>query len=198
MLQNFLPKKNEIIEQSIMFGESIKAFGFKADVLIPRSINIPDIGYKEDILYEESDRFSTYLSFDRHPQSKLLRSLGWNIEDSSVKPLVCYIPRYLQVDENLPRDPNSNVVEILPTEYTLIDLEYSYEDGDKSFIVTKVSSSSFNPIYYILLITPYRHREPDNPIHNQNKNLDLLNIDDSTPEFRFLNKVRETDVDTKY
>lgn len=197
MIQNFLPKPNEIIEQSIMFNESLRGFGYKCKVLIPTNIDLPDEGYQQNIGYEEDKSIDLYISIDPHPKPKLLQTLGWNIEDDDTKPMVCYMSRYLQpIDDT--RKVNTQYIEVLPTKYTRLLLEYDYYNIGKEFIVTKVSSNSFNPIYYILMIVPYRPTTPKNPDPLQEHNVDRLNIQEDDNGFRFLGKTRSKEVDIKY
>lgn len=183
-----LPKSNEMKEQSIMFNESMRAFGFKAELLIPDSVNLPDLGYQQEVSYEDSEKFVGYVSINNHPEPKLLQTLGWNIENRSHKPIICYIARYLQRDYEIPRDVNTEVVEIFPQKYTRLTLEHDYEDKGREFIVSEVSSNSFNPIYYILMIVPYRVRDIDDSDRDKDSNFDLLDVDDSKSNFRFLGK----------
>lgn len=200
MIANFLPKPNEIIEQSIMFNESMRGFGFKCIVSIPDNIDLPDLGYQQDIGYDDAEKFEAYISIDSHPKPKLLQTLGWDIEDDEVKPMICYISRYLQ-HPNHPRTPNVQndfYKEILPTKYTRLTLDYSYEDIGKEFIVTKVSSNEFNPVYYILQIVPYREHVPDNPDPLQDNNVNKLNVQEFDNNMRFLNKDRFEQVSIKY
>lgn len=197
MIANFLPKPHEIVEQSVMFNESMRGFGFKAEVLIPTNIDLPQMGYQQDIGYDDATKFIAYVSIDPHPKPKLLQTLGWNIESDDVKPMICYISRYIQ-DPIHPRDVNSWCKEILPTKYTRLNLEYSYQDKGKEFIVTDVSSNEFNPVYYILKITPYRPNTPINPNPLQDNNVERLDVQEFDNNFRFLNKDREKQVDIKY
>lgn len=197
MLMNLLPKPHEIREQSIMFNESMKGFGFKTEVLIPKNIDLPDIGYQQNVGYDDADKFIAYISLDPHPKPKLLQSLGWDIEDEESKPILCYVSRYLQRDDS-PRNVNTEATEILPTKYTRLTLDYDYEDKGKEFIVTRVSSNSFNPVYYIMMIVPYRPRVPNNPDPLQDNNTEMLNMQEVDSSFKFLGKTREKQVDIKY
>lgn len=197
MIMNLLPKSNEIIEQSIMFNESMRGFGFKCEVLIPTNIDLPELGYHQNIGYDDATKFIAYISIDPHPKPKLLQSLGWISEDDDTKPMLCYISRYLQPEDS-PRDVNSDYKEILPTKYTRLVLEYDYENSGKEFIVTKVSDNAFNPVYYIMMIVPYRPTIPTNTDPLRDQNLERLNIQDTDNEFRFINSGRFEDVDIKY
>lgn len=198
MIQNFLPKPNEIIEQSIMFNESQRAFGYKCSVMIPENIDLPEIGYQQDVGYKEEDAFDAYITIDPHPKPKLLQTLGWNIEDEDTKPMICYISRYIQPIDDW-RKVNGQSIEILPTKYTRLILDYDYQDAGKEFIVTKVSSNSFNPIYYILMIVPYRPIIPKNNVDPlQERNTERLNIQEENQQFRFIGKTREKEVNIKY
>lgn len=197
MITNLLPKPNEIIEQSIMFNESMRGFGFRCTVLIPVNIDLPDLGYHQDIGYDESQKFVAYISIDPHPRPKLLQSLGWITEDDDTKPMICYISRYLQ-QEDKPRDVKSEFKEILPTKYTRLLLEYDYQDYGKEFIVTKVSSNSFNPVYYIMMIVPYRPNIPANVDPLRDHNLERLDVQETDNELRFLNSDRFKTVGIKF
>jgi len=200
MIINFLPKPEEIIEQSIMFNESMRGFGFKCKVLIPKNVNLPKIGYHLDVGYDDADAFDAYISIDPNPKPKLLQSLGWDIESDDTKPMVCYVARYLQpIDKARDLDlDKKKVKEILPERYTRLVLEYSYNDEDKEFIVTKASSNQFNPVYYILMIVPYRQYVPENPEPNQEDNVERLRIQQTDENLRFLGKDRAKQVGIKY
>ena len=200
MIANFLPKPNEIIEQSIMFNESMRGFGFKCDILIPTNIDLPEMGFQQEVGYDDAEKFVAYISLNSHPQPKLLQTLGWLIENDEQRPLICYIARYIQHPDR-PRTPdfkNDFYKEILPTKYTRILLDYNYEDQGKDFIVTAVSSNEFNPVYYILKLAPYRPIVPINPDPLQDNNVERLNLQEFDNNFRFFNKDRAEQVDIKY
>lgn len=198
MISNFLPKSNEIRELSIQFNESLRGFGFESEVLIPKVVDLADTGYHPNIGYDDADKFTAYISIDPHPKTKLLQKLGWNIESDDNKPLICYMSRYLQPISE-PRSVNTTATEVLPTKYTLLKLSYNYNDiYGKEFIVSKVTSNEFNPVYYILLIVPYRPQVIDNPDPSQDNNTTKLNIQETNSDFRFVGKVRSSDVDIKY
>jgi len=195
---NLLPKTSEIKEQSILINESFKHFGFKAEVLIPKSIDLPDVGYQQEVTYDDADKFYAWLSIDPHPKPKLLQTLGWIIEETEVRPLLCYISRYLQTDEDTPRDVNTTAHEVLPIKYTRLTLEHDYLQEGKEFIVTKVSSNSFNPYYYIILIVPYRPTRERSPDPLRDNNMDMVGIEQTDSNFNFLNADRFDEVDIKY
>lgn len=197
MIQNFLPKPHEIIEQSIMFNESLRGFGYKCKVLIPTNIDLPEEGYQQNIGYDDSASIDLYIQIDPHPKPKLLQSLGWISEDEDTKPMLCYMSRYIQPTNEV-RKVNSQSIEILPIKYTKLILEYDYENAGKEFIVTKVSANSFNPVYYILMIVPYRPVVPKNPNPLQDNNLERLDVQEEDNSFRFLGKNRSRDVNIKY
>lgn len=200
MIVNLLPKPDELIEQSIMFNESMRGFGYKCEVLIPKNVALPEVGYHPDIGYDDADKFIAYISIDPHPKPKLLQSLGWDIESEDTKPMICYVARYLQHPKR-PRDltlDKDEIREILPQRYTRLILDYSYETYGKEFVVTKVSSNQFNPVYYIMMIVPYRPRVPNNPEPNEEDNTKILNIQQTDENFRFLGKDRAEQVGIKY
>lgn len=197
MIINFLPKPNEIIEQSIMFNESLRGFGYKCKVLIPSVIDLPEMGYHQDVGYDEESAFYAYVSFDSHPTPKLLNNLGWNTESDDTKPLICYISKYIQpVDK--PRGVNTEAFKVDPTIYTRLVLDYDYEELGKEFIVTKVSDNHFNPVYRILMIVPYRPRIPDNPDPLQDNNVEKINLQEFDNQFRFTDIGRKSEIGIKY
>lgn len=197
MIVNLLPKQNELIEQSIIFNESMRGFGYKCRVLIPDSVELPDIGYHQDIGYNEDNALDAYISIDPHPKPKLLQNLGWDIESEDTKPMICYIAKYIQPIDK-PRDVNTESIKVVPTKYTRLTLEYDYEDKGKEFIVTKVSSNSFNPIYHIIMIVPYRPTVPDNVDPLNDHNLDKLKVQETDSQFRFIGTDRLKEVEIKY
>ena len=196
MITNFLPKSNELIEQSIMFNESMRGFGYKCSVLIPTSVDLPEVGYHQNVSYDESTAFNAYISIDPHPSPKLLQNLGWNTEDDDTKPMICYISRYLQPTDS-PRQVGGSWKEVLPVKYTRLVLEYDYQTSGKEFIVSKVSSNTFNPIYYIMMIVPYRPTVPNNSDPLQDANVRITDIQETDNDFKFIGS-RLSQVGIKY
>jgi hypothetical protein len=184
MMINLLPKSNELIEQSIMFDESIRAFGYKAKLLMPASVSLPDYGFQPDVGYDKN-HLDVYVSISPHPKLKMLKKLGWNIESGEA--LLMYISRYMP-NGNPVRDVNSNFIEILPTKHTRLTLEYDYQLAGKEFIVTNITSVQFNPIYYTMMVVPYREVIPDEITPYDDNNMTKLEIDEINSKFKFLNK----------
>lgn len=197
MIINLLPKPTEMIEQSIMINESYRGLGYKCSVLVPKNIELPKFGYQQDVRYDESARFDSYVAVDANPKPKLLNQLGWNTESNETDPMVFYIARYQQ-DINEYRDVGTNVREVVPSIYTRFLFDYDYFNKGKEFIVTKVNGNSFNPVYYIMAVSPYEPAVADNPDPLNDPNLDKIRVQDTDTNLRFLKVSRGPEVGIKY
>ena len=187
------PKVSEIVNQSLMFDESAKQFGYKCRVLIPSDIDLPKQGFQQDIGYNEEDAIEVYaVPVNGSLTPKLLKKLGWDIESSNeTKPFLIQMRRYIKKE--------GKAFEIIPTIYTKILFDYSYVYDEKEFIVTNVSSNTFNPIYYILSMAPYRYQLVENHEPLQDENLSLLNVQETDERFHFLQvPKRGQEIKTKY
>ena len=173
---NLLPKEKELKELSIQFNEGCRLLGYHATILIPDSVDVPEYGYKLTSFYDTAKAFDAYVSIDSNPSPRQLSTLGWNIESSENKPIVCRIAKYLQpIDKD--RKVLTKATKIYPVQYTKISLDYSYNDIAKEFIVTKVLTNTITPTHYVMTIVPYRPQVPVNEIEGQDPNTKRLNLE---------------------
>lgn len=187
------PKKDELVTQALMVNESATQYGYLCKMLVPTSIELPEMGYQQDIGYNEEDAIELYaLPFNGQLTPKLLKKLGWDIESTSdTKPFLIQISRYIKVD--------GKAKEILPTIYTRFTFDYSYDYEEKEFIATNVSSNMFNPIYYIVSLAPYRYNQVRDHEPLRDTNLEVLNVEETDERFRFMQlPSRGEEIATKY
>lgn len=168
--KNLLPKSNDMITQSIMLEESYAMYGTPSKLILA-DYNIPEVGYQPDVSFNEKEPVFTNILIQDPPQPKLLKQLGWNIEadDSYTKPMIASVPRYLSQrceDGIKPTD----FYELKLNKYTKVYLDYDYDDPEKVFQVTDVTSNMFNPVFYFMKLVPFRERiEVDpNPVNDPN------------------------------
>lgn len=187
------PKKDELITQALMINESATQYGYLCKMLVPTTIDLPEVGYQQDIGYNEEDAIELYaIPYNGNLQPKLLKKLGWDIETTSdTKPFVIQISRYIKVD--------GKAREILPTIYTRFTFDYSYDYKEKEFIATHVSSNMFNPVYYLVNLAPYRYNQVRDHEPLRDENLELLNVEETDEQFRFMQMpVRGEEINIKY
>lgn len=187
------PKKDELVTQALMVNESATQYGYLCKMLVPTSIELPEMGYQQDIGYNEEDAIELYaLPVNGQLTPKLLKKLGWDIESTSdTKPFLIQISRYIKVD--------GKAKEILPTIYTRFTFDYSYDYEEKEFIATNVSSNMFNPIYYIVSLAPYRYNQVRDHEPLRDTNLEVLNVEETDERFRFMQlPSRGEEIATKY
>lgn len=187
------PKSDELITQALMINESATQYGYLCKMLVPTTIDLPEIGYQQDIGYNEEDAIELYaIPVNGNLQPKLLKKLGWDIETTSdTKPFVIQISRYIKVD--------GKAREILPTIYTRFTFDYSYDYKEKEFIATHVSSNMFNPVYYLVNLAPYRYNQVRDHEPLRDTNLELLNVEETDEQFRFMQMpVRGEEINIKY
>lgn len=187
------PKKDELVTQALMVNESATQYGYLCKMLVPTSIELPEMGYQQDIGYNEEDAIEIYaLPVNGQLTPKLLKKLGWDIESTSdTKPFLIQISRYIKVD--------GKAKEILPTIYTRFTFDYSYDYEEKEFIATNVSSNMFNPIYYIVSLAPYRYNQVRDHEPLRDTNLEVLNVEETDERFRFMQlPSRGEEIATKY
>ena len=194
MIRNFLPKPNELIELSIQYNEGLRGFGYRCILRNPLSVDLPEVGYKQNISYSDHS-LEVYISPEQRVTPKLLQKYGWNIEDDDNKPLIVYMSRYIQPTHQT-RDVRERAIPTNPEKYSRITLDYDYKDYGKEFIVTDVNANNLNPVYYVLKLAPYRPDIPENPTPNQDVNLSRLDADRSG--FKFLNLDRKSHIPNKY
>ena len=187
------PKKDELVTQSLMLNESATQYGYLCKMLVPTSIELPEVGYQQDVGYNEEDSVELYaIPVNGNLTPKLLKKLGWDIESTNdTKPFLIQVSRYIKVD--------GKAKEILPTIYTKFTFDYSYDYEEKEFIATNVSSNMFNPIYYIVSLAPYRYNQVRDHEPLRDTNLEVLNVEETDERFRFMQlPSRGEEVATKY
>lgn len=187
------PKRDELVTQALMINESLTQYGYLCKMLVPTTIDLPEVGYQQDIGYNEEDAIELYaLPVNSNLTPKLLKKLGWDIETTSdTKPFVIQISRYIKVD--------GKAREILPTIYTRFTFDYSYDYKEKEFIATHVSSNMFNPVYYLVNLAPYRYNQVRDHEPLRDENLELLNVEETDEQFRFMQMpVRGEEINIKY
>lgn len=190
---SFRPKSDELITQALMINESATQYGYRCKMLVPSSIELPQMGFQQDVGYNEEDAIELYaLPVNGNLTPKLLKKLGWDIESTNdTKPFVIQISRYIKVD--------GKVKEILPTIYTRFTFDYSYVYDEKEFIATNVSSNMFNPVYYIVSLAPYRYNQVRDHEPLRDENLELLNVEETKEQFRFMQMPkRGEEINIKY
>lgn len=188
------PKSNEMVTQSLMIYESMTQYGYLCRMLVPTSVDLPEIGYQQDVGYDEDKAVELYaLPVNGQIAPKLLKKLGWDIESTSdTKPFVIQVCRYM-------KDSDGKVREVLPTIYTRFTFDYSYDYDEKEFIATKVSGSMFNPLYYIVSLAPYRYNQVRDHEPLRDTNLEVLNVEETDERFRFMQLPRRgEEIATKY
>lgn len=187
------PKKEELVTQSLMLNESATQYGYLCKMLVPTSIELPEVGYQQDVGYNEEDSVELYaIPVNGNLTPKLLKKLGWDIESTNdTKPFLIQVSRYIKVD--------GKAKEILPTIYTRFTFDYSYDYSEKEFIATNVSSNMFNPIYYIVSLAPYRYNQVRDYEPLRDTNLEVLNVEETDERFRFVQMPkRGDDISIKY
>lgn len=69
------PKSDELITQALMINESATQYGYRCKMLIPSSIELPQIGFQQDVGYNEEDAIELYaIPVNGNLQPKLLKS----------------------------------------------------------------------------------------------------------------------------
>ena len=187
------PKSNELVTQALMINESATQYGYLCKMLVPSTIDLPEVGYQQDVGYNEEDIIELYaIPVNGNLQPKLLKKLGWDIESTSdAKPFLIQISRYIKID--------GKIREVLPTIYTRFIFDYSYDYKEKEFIATNVSSNMFNPVYYIVSLAPYRYNQVRDHEPLRDKNLELLNAEESDEQFKFMQMPkRGEEINIKY
>lgn len=195
MEKSILPRPNDMVTQSILIEESYIMQGTKAKIILA-DYNIPEVGYEPNVSFNEKNPIYTYILVQDPVDKKLLKNLGWNIENDQDKPLIASVPRYLSTKNEDGIKP-TEYYELMPIKYSKVILDYDYENPSKIFQISEVSSNMFNPVFYFLKLVPWRNRIDEDPTPINDPNLARINKDGQFKHLQF-NSSREDGTEVNY
>jgi hypothetical protein len=172
------PQFNELQFLRDRFGEMLRVRGFKARVYIPLSYN-RDVANDPNPVWD--DPIEMLVVYDQYPTRQVLKSLGWHVERGSDLPILVYFPYYIQK----PAIVNGIVVgydtvSFRPEKYTKVEVVVNTtgDEDFRTFMVTELSASAPETIYWVAKLAPYRQREEFVESSATEDNFTFLNLGD--------------------